>query len=222
MSHGYLARGVVYERDAAQWASAGYVVAAPDYPLSNTNAPGRPVVTDTKNQPADASFVIDEVLAKDDELLGGIVDGDRIGAAGHSLGAITTFGVAYSDCCRDERIDAAVAMSGATILVDAPVNYFNDTTTPLLSLHGDADKTVPYSLGESAWQRANAPKFLVTFAGGGHINPYLGGDDAQANALYEITTAFFDRYLKDDDAALGRLRDAVAPADVQASLREEL
>jgi dienelactone hydrolase len=221
MSHGYLARGVIYEKVAKQWASAGYVVAAPDYPLSNTNAPGRPVVTDTKNQPADASFVIDQVIAGDDELLGGIVDRDRIGAAGHSLGAITTFGLAYSDCCRDDRIDAAIAMAGATILVDAPSHYFNDTTTPLLSVHGDADRTVPYRLGESAWERANPPKLLVTFAGGQHVFPYLGGEDAQAEAFYEFTAAFFDRYVKGDDGALERVHEAVANPEAKATLREE-
>ena len=39
-SHGLGARGVAYENVLKAWASAGYVVAAPDYPLSNSNAPG--------------------------------------------------------------------------------------------------------------------------------------------------------------------------------------
>src|SRR3954463_6686645 len=39
-SHGLGARGVFYQDVIKTWVSAGYVVAAPDYPLSNANAPG--------------------------------------------------------------------------------------------------------------------------------------------------------------------------------------
>jgi predicted dienelactone hydrolase len=177
-------------------------------------------VTDTNQQPADASFVIDQVIAKDKSLLGGIVDAKHIGAAGHSLGAITTYGLAYSDCCRDKRIDAAITMAGATILVDAPDHYFHGTTTPLLALHGDADKTVPISLEQSAYAHATTPKLFVTFAGGSHILPFLGGNDARAISFYDLTTAFLDRYLKGDTSALARLRQAVAAPGANASLRE--
>jgi dienelactone hydrolase len=220
MSHGYTALGSIYQAIGSQWASAGYVVAAPDYPLSNNKAPGGPVVTDTNQQPADASFVIDQVIAQDKTLTGGIVDAKHIGAAGHSLGAITTYGLAYSDCCRDKRIDAAITMAGATILVDAPAHYFHGTTTPLLAIHGDADKTLPISLEQSAYARATKPKLFVTFGGGNHIWPYLGGDDARANSFYDFTTAFFDRYLKLDAGALTRLRQAVATPGANATLRE--
>ncbi|MEA2660320.1 MAG: hypothetical protein QOF64_3185 [Candidatus Binatota bacterium] len=223
MSHGFTALGSVYGAIASQWASAGYVVAAPDYPLSNNKAPGGPVTTDTKNQPADASFVIDQMIATDKSLFGGngIIDRDHIGAAGHSLGAITTYGLAYSDCCRDGRIDAAISMSGTTILVDAPDHYFHGTTTPLLAVHGDADETLPYSLEKSTYARATKPKFFVTFKGGSHVRPYIGGDDAQAESFYEFTTAFLDRYLKGDAEGLTRLRTAVATPGANATLQED-
>ena len=39
-SHGSNSFGAEYEPLLRQWASAGYVVAAPDYPLSNKNSPG--------------------------------------------------------------------------------------------------------------------------------------------------------------------------------------
>jgi predicted dienelactone hydrolase len=223
MSHGFTALGSVYRAIASQWASAGYVVAAPDYPLSNNKAPGGPVVTDTKNQPADASFVIDQMIASDETLFGadGIIDRDHIGAAGHSLGAITTYGLVYSDCCRDRRIDAAISMSGTTILVDAPDHYFHGTTTPLLAVHGDADGTLPYSLEQATYARATKPKFFVTFKGGSHVRPYIGGDDAQATSFYEFTTAFLDRYLKGDTEGLTRLRDAVKTPGANATLQED-
>jgi dienelactone hydrolase len=210
-SHGLGARGIFYQDVIKTWVSAGYVVAAPDYPLSNRNAPGGAslgrAIGDTKNQPSDASFVITEAikLDKDGKQLGGI-DAKRIGASGHSLGAITTYGVTYSGCCRDKRIKAAVPMSGLAGIVEPAEQYFQDGATPLLGLHGDADGTVPYSAGKDAYTGAQAPKFLLTFIGAGHVSPFLGGTDAQATAMKQSTVDFWDRYLKGDKAALDKLR----------------
>ncbi|HKA94259.1 MAG TPA: hypothetical protein VKE97_10660, partial [Acidimicrobiia bacterium] len=186
------------------------IVAAPDYPLSNANAPGGAsfgrAIADTKNQPADASFVINEVieLDKQGKQLGGI-DAKRIGASGHSLGGITTYGLVFSSCCRDKRIKAAIPMSGLAGVVEGPENYFK-TSTPLLGLHGNADGTVPYQAGRNAYMAAQPPKFLLTFLGAGHVSPFLGGDNPQANALKETTVDFWNSYLKGDNASLDKLR----------------
>jgi predicted dienelactone hydrolase len=211
-SHGIGARGVYYENVIKAWVSAGYVVAAPDYPLSNANTPGgsdfvRGVV-DTKNQPADASFVIDQVikLSKQKGGLDGIVDPKRIGAAGHSLGGITTYGLAFSGCCRDKRIKAAVPMSGIIGVVEGFESYFQGGATPLLAVHGNADPVLPYSIDMNAFARAQPPKYFLTFLGAGHVQPFLSGDDPSAIALKKSTVDFFDRYLKDDKTALEKLR----------------
>ncbi|HMG25756.1 MAG TPA: dienelactone hydrolase family protein [Acidimicrobiia bacterium] len=209
-SHGLGARGVYYQDVIKTWASAGYIVAAPDYPLSNSDAPGGPqfgrALGDTKNQPADASYVINQVLQLDKQgkQLGGI-DAKRIGASGHSLGGITTYGLAFSNCCRDKRIRAAIPMSGLAGVVDAPGQYFH-TSTPLLGLHGNVDGTVPYQAGRNAYTAAHSPKFLLTFLGAGHIAPFLGGNDAQAMTLKKATVDFWNRYLKSDKQALAKLQ----------------
>jgi uncharacterized protein len=39
---------------------------------------------------------------------------------------------------------------------------------PLLQSHGDADRTIPYSLGEKLFKAANEPKRFVTIPGGDH------------------------------------------------------
>src|SRR3989442_7615448 len=112
-SHGLGARGVAYENVLKAWASAGYVVAAPDYPLSNSNAPGGAqfgrAIADTKNQPADATFVINQVIKLDKQKqgLGGIVDPKRIGASGLSLGGLTTYCLGFRVVCPVQRIKAA-------------------------------------------------------------------------------------------------------------------
>ncbi len=217
-SHGLGARGVAYENVLKAWASAGYVVAAPDYPLSNSDAPGGAqfgrAIADTKNQPADATFVINQVIKLDKQKqgLGGIVDAKRIGVSGHSLGGITTYGLAYSSCCSDKRIKAAVPMSGITGIVEGPENYFQGTATPLLAVHGNADGTVPYGADMNGFARAKTPKYFLTFLGAGHVTPFLGGDNPSAVALKQSTIDFFNRYLKDDKAALDKLRtDANVP-----------
>jgi dienelactone hydrolase len=211
-SHGVTARGVFYAGVITKWASAGYVVVAPDYPLSNTNAPGGVDfgrgVADVKNQPADANFVISQVLKLDktNKLVGGTVDQQHLGAAGHSLGAITTYGLVYSACCRDKRIDAAIEMSGIPGVVEPATNYFQGDNTPLLALHGNADPIVPYQADVNGFANAKPPKFFLTFLGAGHVSPFLGGTDVQAVVLQKATVDFWNRYLKSDAAALGQLK----------------
>lgn len=216
-THGLYARGIFYADVLKTWASAGYVVAAPDYPRSNQDAVGGVTfgggVADTHNQPADASFVIDQVLK--DKQLGRVVDAKRIGASGHSLGGITTYGLAYSACCRDKRIKAALPMSGFGGLVEPIEKYVWDGQPPLLALHGNADGTVPYVSDVNTLAWAKPPKFLVTFIGAGHVVPFLGGDTAQAMALKQATVDFLDLYLKGDKSALDRLRThANVPGEV--------
>lgn len=225
-SHGLTANATVYEGVINEWVSAGYVVAAPDYPLSNSAAPGGNVFAnglgDVANQPADASFVIDEVLAlsKERGRLRGLVDKKHIGASGHSLGGITTFGLTYSTCCIDRRIDAAAPMSGVAGVVADGTTYFQGVDTPLLILHGDSDPLVPYGAGLDAYARASAPKFLVTFVGAGHVAPFVGAEGEQGDALVGSGLAFWDSFLKGDPEGLDRLEAAAADPTV-ATLQED-
>ena len=63
------------------WADAGYVVAAPAFPLTNNHA-AHQNIGDVAQQPGDMSFVLDQVLAMDRErgnLLSHSIDEHRIG-----------------------------------------------------------------------------------------------------------------------------------------------
>ena len=217
-SHGNNSFGREYEPLFRQWVSAGYVVAAPTYPLSQMDAPGGNTVSDLGNQADDAAFVLDRVLTltRKPGPLRGLVDPKRVAAAGHSLGAITTYNLAFKTCCADPRIRAVAVMSGVS---GAPPDYFDSIDTPLLILHGDGDDVIDIRNGVTAFERANPPKFFVTLIGGLHSEPYRGADDAVANATTRITLDFWDRYLKGDEAGLTRMhRDTIVGV---ALLQEE-
>ena len=199
-SHGFTANGPSYAPILRRLAAAGYVVAAPTFPLSSRGAPGGPSGADYKNQPADVSFVISEMLRLDGDgtsLLRVMVDPGKVAVSGHSLGAMTTLGVAYNTCCTDPRIKAAVPISG----VEAPFpggSFVYASRAPLLLIHGDADATVPYRGSEGAYRDASAPKFLLTIVHGPHT-PFAG---AAGEVIVKVMVDFFDHYLKGRDGSL--------------------
>ncbi len=191
------------------------MVAAPTFPLSNGAAPGGPTRNDIPNQPGDVSFVITQVLllAHGDGRLRHAVDPDRVAVAGHSLGASTALGVVLDTCCRDDRVTAAVVLSGNEIPL--PNGQFSASDpTPTLFVHGDADEVVPYSAGRRAFADAVAPKFFVTLPGADHVGAFTGGSSPQADVVIRTTIDFFDRYLKGRLDGLTRLRSDGSQAGV--------
>ena len=97
-SHGFMSFRTEGAMLARHLASHGYIVASPDFPLSNFNTPGGPTTADVPEQPGDVSFLIDELLARSadssDEWFGA-VDTERMGATGLSLGGLTTLLVTF-------------------------------------------------------------------------------------------------------------------------------
>jgi len=159
------------------------------------------------NQPADESFVIDQVLKLNDDagsLLQGIVDAHHIGGSGQSLGGMTTLAIAFNTCCRDPRIDAAVPMAGQLRMEFLGGEYEGEIGPPVLIIHGDADDTVPYSSATEAYALADPPKLLLAHLGGNHVMPYVGNSPAVGTTI-EASTAFFDLFLKHERDALERL-----------------
>lgn len=207
-SHGLGALGRIYAVILQAWAAEGYVVAAPDFPLSRATAPGGPAYADYVNQPADVSFIIDELLRLDAEPgspLFGRIDGERIGVAGQSLGGLTTFGLTLDTAGRDPRIDAAIPLAG--LLAPFPGGVYDGAgAPPMLIIHGDADETVDYQDARDAFALLGPPRALLTHLGGGHILPYVGSGDRPAQlATIDAATAFFDLFLKRERGARERL-----------------
>jgi predicted dienelactone hydrolase len=210
-SHGWAGHPRKFTQLFQAWAEAGYAVVAPAFPVSNDQAPGGASSDDVQEQPADISFVIDQVLAAgadEGDPLYGAFDPDHIGAAGLSLGGVTTYGVAFSGCCRDDRIIAAVVMDGGAVSFDLEL----DSGLPLMIMHGDEDYLVPYEAATVPYGMAVAPKWLVTIHEAIHFEPYEDTPDPADDVVRASTIAFWDRYLRDDESAEQRLVDAVTPA----------
>ena len=221
MSHGVGARNIAYEVQMATWASAGYVVVAPDHPLANSDTIGGSTVIDLGNQPADLSFLIDVFTdaADDGESTGAevpselldAVDTERIGAVGHSLGAGTVIGLGFGACCADERVDAVVAWAGFEALVQEQDP--DSMERPILFVHGTEDGTVPYSQSESMMTKIDAPRWFVTLPGAGHVTPFLSPHVDAASAVVTYSALdFFDAWVKEDPTGIDRLTTLVDDA----------
>ncbi|MFQ5668156.1 MAG: alpha/beta hydrolase family protein [Candidatus Binatia bacterium] len=169
-SHGFMSTRLGGTFLTRHLASYGYIVAAPDFPLTNSSAPGGANVLDLANQPGDVSFLIDQLLALSadvDSRFAGAVDRQRIGLTGLSLGGSTTFLTAFHPTLRDPRVRAAAPIAGGACFFGK--DFYADTSVPLLILHGDIDAIVPYvENAVFAFAEANPPKYLVTILGGSH------------------------------------------------------
>ena len=196
------------------WARAGFVVAMPAFPLTNSTVPGGAAnYSDVNNQPADVSFVLDQLIAASDDPNSPVasrIDPDRIGVAGHSLGAATTYAVAIDDCCRDPRIDAAVVMAGVVLVDGGRMDY--RTGLPMLLFHGDADQVLSYQFDVDTYAKLSPPKWFVTLQGAGHSPPYEDIASPWDDVVESTSTDFWLGQLDGDAAALARLEaDATVP-----------
>ena len=117
----------------ARWVEAGYVVAAPAFPHTSDENPPPYLKEDVANQPADVSFVLDELLGR------GFGDAERIGVGGYSLGAATALAVGLHPRYADPRLRAVAAIAGG--LFHHPA-FARDALRPLplLVVHGTEDK----------------------------------------------------------------------------------
>jgi fermentation-respiration switch protein FrsA (DUF1100 family) len=211
-AHGLGGSPEQYHQLLTAWAAAGYVVAAPLFPLSSSETPGGPDGGDIGNQPGDMSFVIDQVLkasAASGGPLSGLVDPNEIGAAGHSNGAITTLGLVANSCCRDPRVKAAVVMAGTTEGLGRG-QYQLAEAPPLLVVQDLHDGLVPYADAVAVFNHARGPKALLSLDWDSASDPTgstahmaaSGVVGPTSSAVIRSTTAFFNAFLKQEHGAL--------------------
>ncbi|GIE79658.1 hypothetical protein Aph02nite_56080 [Actinoplanes philippinensis] len=192
-SHGLTSQPNDYADLLAAWAAAGFVVAGPKYPHTWYEAPEYDA-DDVVNQPADAQYVITELLTS----LGSHVDPQRIAAAGHSAGAITTVGLFSGS--RDVRLKAGLLIAGRQMEQPSP---FAGPAAPLLFVQGKQDKTVTYEQAYGAYNEVPWPKGFLELPDAGHL-PHR-----DEPALVASTTTDFWRWtLNGDQAARQRLPES--------------
>lgn len=204
--HGFSVTPGVYSRLLQAWARAGYVVAAPIFPLENAHAPGGPNESDLINQPRDVRFVISALLARSAAHGGPIhnlLDPTEVAVAGQSDGGETALAVTYDKYFRDSRVRAAAILSGAKIPGEGGLT-FPPGSPPLLATQGTADKVNPPTLTRAFFALARRPKYRLDLFGASHLLPY-SSQQPQLGIVERVTTAFFDLYLKETPGAKRRL-----------------
>lgn len=164
-----------YAEFLAAVASGGYVVVAPEFPRSSRFNPGGPDAGDTASQPGDLSFLIETVAerAVDSQWpLAGLVDTTRIAVMGHSNGAVTVHGINANSCCRDDRVDVAIAIAGPPAPFSGEYDFTG--TAPTLLVHGTEDVAILYETSVVLFNQISAVKGMLTLEGGDHgagLNP---------------------------------------------------
>lgn len=216
LSHGFTGHPDEFTDTTPMWAADGFVVASPAFPLTNREVPGASGnVSDVVNQPGDVSFVIDEVLAANDDpdsALHGLVDPDAIGVVGHSLGGATTWAVSFNTATQDPRIDSTVIFAG--VVIDMPGGTFDyGSGLPLLVLHGDVDP-IPMDGSLAAYDQATSPKWFVTLHGGDHVPPFTDIPSDHDELVTETLLAFWHGTLDGDAAALDHVTDAATDPEL--------
>jgi dienelactone hydrolase len=207
--HGFAVTPRLYAALLQAWARAGYVVAAPVFPLENAAAPGGPDESDLVNQPRDMRFVTSALLAasaRSSGPLAHLIDPREVAVAGQSDGGETALAVAYDRYFRDPRVRAAAILSGA-VIPGVGGFAFGSGSPPLLATQGTADTVNPPSATQAFFSAASRPKYLLELLGASHLPPY-SYQQPQLGIVERVTTAFFDLYLKRAPGALRRLRKA--------------
>ena len=211
--HGYAVTPAPYAQLLQAWARAGYVVAAPIFPLGNANAPGGPNESDIVNQPRDMSFVITRMLELDatpHSFFQGLIAPREIAVAGQSDGGETALAVAYDRYYIDRRVRAAAILSGAELPRVGGFDFGRGSgfqSPPLLAAQGTADTTNQPRYTYAFFDAAPRPKFLLSLIGAQHLPPYTT-QEPQLGIVEHVTTDFLDRYVKNGNRALSRMLEA--------------
>ena len=204
-SHGLGTVPRQYASLLSAWAAAGFVVAAPKFPLTSLGTPGGVDTADVYSQPGDVSFVISSMLqasAAHSGPLSGLISPDGVGVAGHSEGAITTLGF-FNTCCRDPRVKAAAVFSGDPEAYPGG-HYVFDGQPPMLVVHGTKDGFLPYGQMVSVFNQQKGPKVLLSLLGANHGN-WIHPRSKWFPSVARTSTDFFLRYLEGSKRAGARI-----------------
>ena len=208
----------------------GYIVAAPDYPLSSRVAYTHISFadpTDVINQTRDIKFIIDRLLA--DPALGPAIDPAKIGTTGHSLGAVTNYFTSFGAQTRDPRIAATALIAGGdpvqttlTQNMGLQGTAHSEARVPVLFLSADHD-VFARTTGRpfAAYSRVEAPKTEVHVRGGVHVW-FRDGDEVLPGGK-NPDCLFFEKFVPNMHVPGCEVRGGlITPARQQAITRDAL
>jgi poly(3-hydroxybutyrate) depolymerase len=182
--HGYDITPTPYLHLLRRWAKAGFLVAAPSFPLTSSAAGRWLDESDIVHQPQDAAFV----LTQTEKVLGAAVDRARVIVAGHSDGGATSFGAGYAVSLRDPRWTAVMVFSGdrrrSMGTFSAPAR-----TLPFLQIQSDRDELNSLQDAAEVWSVPRAPKAYLHLYGARHLPPFATAN-AYRDVVEAVTTAF--------------------------------
>jgi len=193
---GYRQCSGIYSVLLRQWASAGYVVAAVNFPRTNCQI-ASPDESDLVNQPADLAFVIrrlDQLSGQRQGSLAGLIRPGRVAVAGHSDGGDTVAAMAGMSCCRYPGLRAAIVLAGAEWPAFAG-SWFTAPTAPMLFVQGTADTWNPQAASMQLYRADTmGTRYYLELFGADHFTPYEG-DSAPEPIVARVTIDFLDQYL---------------------------
>ncbi|HVC69235.1 MAG TPA: hypothetical protein VNC61_03110 [Acidimicrobiales bacterium] len=222
-SQGYNISVSSYAGLLTDWASAGFVVAAPTYPHTDPSDPAALDENDIVNHPADLRAVITAVLGNAEgpgSVLSGLIKASEIGLVGHSDGGDVSLAVADNSCCRDVRVKAVAILSGAE-LVTFGGRYFGRVSVPLLAVQGSADPINVPACSVQFYDAANPPKYYLDLLRASHEPPYTEAGTTDQRIVARVTTDFFDAELAGQTAGTGAIMiggDVAGTAQITAGV----
>ncbi len=225
-SHGYVCAQIQHVgSDESVWRGAPRPMAAMRAAAKNPKA--------INDRPLDVKFAIDEMLKlhlDPKSALFGRIDGQKIGAAGHSFGAFTAQAVAGRGLpgqkgWRDARVIASIALSAPSGSLERSRAQYGAFKTPFYLLTGTKDDS-PLGEGKAADRRVpfdaiiGVEGYLLTLDGANHAT-FGGGVRLTTDATHQglilgSTLLFWDAYLKGDARAKTALRSGVFARELGA------
>ena len=202
-AHGFDVTPQAYARLLRQVAAAGYVVAAPRFPISASDLPGAPREDDIANQALDMRATISTMLA-DSARPGWLyrrLAPHEVAIVGHSDGGETVAANLLEAADHDRRMRAAVILAG-----QLPTwGRLDPISIPALVVQGSADTINPPSLSRDLYAQLTSPKWYLNVLGATHL-PSVVGTDRRARTVRRIVIAFLDATLRHDPAAHAQMQ----------------
>ena len=224
-AHGYDLLPSTYQAMLDAWVQAGFVVAAPIFPVDNannikllggwSNQNAIDAEDDVFHEPDDVAFVVDQLAsaaADTTSPLHGLIDMHRLALAGQSDGANVIGALVYDQAYRSVYDQMAVRPGAVAILSGAPFARANQTPAdvyvppspapPELSSESTGDYCNPQGLAIQLYSKVGGTKWFLVIEGATHLSPYgashlapYTGKSPWAGPTVSAITAFFEREL---------------------------